>query len=971
MQYSRLFLLLCVLLFYTECASAIGRRPVQHITVADGLPSNVVYDIYEDSKGFIWFCTDQGISRYDGAVFQNYSIKDGVPDREVFRIREDKQQRYWLVCYNRKACYLKYGKIYTSANDSLCRKIEAEDIAYDELFTDRNGNDCLVGKKIGILRPGPHLSILADVVLPGGRIMHFNRNGEDYIIANGGLYNINTGYYQKIPVYIGVSFYDGRSLFLSGFGRPERPQKLLQWQFRKDSLHWVKTHHVPSRIYQIGPSEAAGIKLATARGILVYDSLAGKILPDTAYPAGVPANNIRVDRQGNQWLSTLNDGVYFIPVNGGRLIDQSSGLVKNNILSVSLGRDGTIIAGDDDWHVYRIKNDNIIQTHTLTASQNNNRVLFTLDNGRGLLVAGTDAGLYAIDRTHTYPLLAPISIKAGVFSGRYFYAGSSLGLVIYDSHTQKARYEFSERITAMALDNKHTLWTGSINGLSYYKDGRAVQYGPDTLLTSCLITYITPAPGEGILAGSSTRGLFFVKDTRSAPVNLNMQRGLSGNSCKQLFVSEDSCIWLCSDGGIDRIWQTANGHFIIKPFPLPRGVTGNQINGLAENNGRLYLATARGILVLNSRDTVPAQPPRLYIEAINGNAFTGQSLRFPYKERNLQISYAGLNYTGGTPLQYKYVLAGGTDDTLYTYAQTIDLTALSPGEYNLLLWCSSPGGQWTTEPAQLSFIILPPIWRHPVTIVLFLLFAALVIILLFRLRINKVKKRAKQEALNQQQLAELEMNALRAQINPHFVFNALNAIQFYYSQNDEITANHYMTSFAHFIRLTLAHSKAHWLPLDEEIAMLRTYLELEQIRFQHSFTFTFDIEPGLTEHVAIPAMLIQPYVENAVNHGLRYLKERQGKLILSFTLEQDNLCCIVDDNGIGRAEAATYRQPQHTSLGMNITHQRIETINRMYGITISADIIDKQDTQDNPGGTRVSLLIPLKLISHDTDNTNR
>ncbi|WP_158605976.1 sensor histidine kinase [Taibaiella sp. KBW10] len=940
--------------------------------MADGLPSNVVYDIYEDSKGFMWFCTDQGISRYDGSAFHNYSIKDGVPDREVFRIREDNQQRYWLVCYNRKACYLKHGKIYTSENDALCRKIEAEDIAYDELFTDRDGNECLVGKKIGVLRPGPpYLKILDHVTLPAGRLRHFRINGDDCIMTTNGLYNINTNALQKMG-YAAVSFYDGHSLFVSAFTSTEKGQELHQWQLRGDSLYLVKEIKVPGRLYQAGPLEKNGMKLCTSEGILAYDSLSKKIIPDPGFPAGVPTNNMRVDKKGNQWISTLNDGVYFVPVNGGRIIDQRSGLLKSNILSISLSSEGDILAGDDDGHVYRIKKNNTIQIYTLTPRLPDNRVLFVRDNGQGLLIVGSDAGLFTIEGEHVSAIRVSISMKAGVFSENHFYAGFSAGFLVYNSHTRKAGYYEMGRITALALDGKHILWTGGIEGLNYYTDGQAQKYNLDTLLASSRITCMATAPGGGILAGSITQGLFVIKSPEQPPLHLDKLKGLSGNSCKQIFVSENGCIWLCSDGGIDRIIQTEDGDFMIKPFPLPSGLTGNQINDLAESDGRLYLATSGGILALNSEGMLPFDPPRLYIESVNGNAFTGQSLRFRYKERNLQIMYTGLSYTGGSPIEYKYILAGSLDDTLYTNEQAINFSALSPGDYKLLLWCRSPASDWTASPVQLSFTILAPFWRHPVSIAVLLLLAGAAVIAIFRFRINKVKKRVAQEARNQQQLAELEMNALRAQINPHFIFNALNAIQFYYSQNDEITANHYMSSFAHFIRLTLAHSQTHWLPLSEEIAMLRIYLELEQIRFQHLFTVTINVMPGLTvEQVAIPAMLIQPYVENAINHGLRYLKERQGELILSFSMKQDNLCIIIDDNGIGRTQASTYKQSQHASFGMKITHQRIEAINRMYGIIVLVDIIDKPETGDKPGGTQVSLLIPLELIDHDSDYTNR
>ncbi len=198
MQHYRLVFGLILLLSGTKPASATWQPFSRHITMQDGLPSNVVYDIYEDSKGFMWFCTDQGISRYDGTTFHNYSVNDGIPDMAVFRIREDKVQRYWLICYNRKACYLKNGKIYSAENDPLCRKIEAESITYDELFTDREGNDCLIGRKVAVLSPDPpYLRLLPGMTLLTGRTGSFRKNGQDHIVTGWGVYNINSGSFQK------------------------------------------------------------------------------------------------------------------------------------------------------------------------------------------------------------------------------------------------------------------------------------------------------------------------------------------------------------------------------------------------------------------------------------------------------------------------------------------------------------------------------------------------------------------------------------------------------------------------------------------------------------------------------------------------------------------------------------------------------------------------------------------------------
>lgn len=224
-----------------------------------------------------------------------------------------------------------------------------------------------------------------------------------------------------------------------------------------------------------------------------------------------------------------------------------------------------------------------------------------------------------------------------------------------------------------------------------------------------------------------------------------------------------------------------------------------------------------------------------------------------------------------------------------------------------------------------------------------------------------LQKRAEHKARNRQQLAELEMKALRAQINPHFIFNALNSIQSYYSQNDELKANHYMTSFALFIRLTLIHSQSHWLPLRQEIAMLRTYIELEQMRFKELFSFTIICGPGVEPAaISMPAMLIQPYVENAINHGLRYLKGRKGLLTLKFIEQKDVLLCEVEDNGVGRGYAGNSAPPKHISLGMKINRERIDTMNRMYDIDIRIAVVDKQTDSGTPEGTLITLFIPLK-----------
>jgi LytS/YehU family sensor histidine kinase len=230
-------------------------------------------------------------------------------------------------------------------------------------------------------------------------------------------------------------------------------------------------------------------------------------------------------------------------------------------------------------------------------------------------------------------------------------------------------------------------------------------------------------------------------------------------------------------------------------------------------------------------------------------------------------------------------------------------------------------------------------------------------------RVQRIRAAERSKTELNRKMAELEMQALRAQINPHFIFNALNSIQNYYSQNDERNANRYLTNFATLIRQTLTHSRDNWLTLADEIAMIRTYIELERMRFRDKFSYNILVDDAVdTEQIKIPAMLIQPYVENAIHHGLRHLASKGGLLSISFSIRNKQLVCIIDDNGVGFSQAAEMekRTTVHRSLGMEITKNRIETIGQLYNMHIGISIRDKDTTNTKAAtGTEVQIIIPL------------
>ncbi|MBV7528922.1 histidine kinase [Chitinophaga sp. sic0106] len=211
-------------------------------------------------------------------------------------------------------------------------------------------------------------------------------------------------------------------------------------------------------------------------------------------------------------------------------------------------------------------------------------------------------------------------------------------------------------------------------------------------------------------------------------------------------------------------------------------------------------------------------------------------------------------------------------------------------------------------------------------------------------------------------LTEIELKAIRAQINPHFIFNCLNSIQLFVMQRDFEFAQKYLSDFSYLIRKTLDFSRRNFISLADEITYLNTYLGLERMRFENRMEYEVVVDPEIaTAELEIPAMLLQPYVENAVKHGMTNPKQVLGKLSIRFTqIESDMLECIVEDNGIGITRARELRSlpKHHQSSGMEISQNRADLLNKMYNTEIQIEIIDKALEQECNSGTMIRILIP-------------
>lgn len=310
--------------------------------------------------------------------------------------------------------------------------------------------------------------------------------------------------------------------------------------------------------------------------------------------------------------------------------------------------------------------------------------------------------------------------------------------------------------------------------------------------------------------------------------------------------------------------------------------------------------------------------------------------------------------------QYRYRMEGVDEDWVLTSRNLAQYTALAPGNYRFEVQAINKSGLWSESSEQIKLRIRPPLWERLWFRALLISFVLLLIALGVVVWLRAQRRREKRRVELNRKISEMELRALRSQMNPHFLFNTLSSIQHFITVNKSKEAIQYLSKFARLMRTILENSKKSEIPLRSELEALDLYLLLESFRFKEKFDYEIVIEDELDQdYDHIPPLLIQPYVENAIVHGMMHKRER-GHILIHLKREEDMLLCVVEDDGVGREKALEFKKGKHESSGLSITKERLEIINSTRKSNLSVKIIDLKDDAGNSLGTRVEIYIPLE-----------
>lgn len=951
-----------------------AQHPVSvHLTEKDGLPDIEFYDIVEDNKGFIWLAADKGLYRYDGKTFKNYSHpkKRGL---SVFGLKLDDKGRVW--CNNIS------GQYFYIEDDYLQLFIDLKTYTKGQLASFLFHKEQLIVSSFKkLLRVDLKSKVVKDFLEKHTFSSHAFKNKDTlfYLTQNKIKHTVNnqlTIGRQELAIDTlqflqwSHTYFKGK-LLLFGYNHLLEEEKLY-FQKKKKLKELVLANFIKKQKIVSTYIENDFIWFSTDDGIYVYEYVNNYFIYKTTYFKGHETTKVIKDKNGNYWVTTLRDGVYIIP---NRYIQQYELLTDfNNVTAIEIVANNKLIIGSTKGKL-AIVNTNTHQIDTL-AILSEKKVFALANNGKNEVYVSFGNKSYILDKNKSYKIKPKgknqthIYVNAKDFSvinnKRYVLAAYSSAILVDREQDTTYILKNKRAYTSHYSQVKKEIYVGYVDGVEMYKeDLKPVNI---TFNKQPIFAIDIDETSDGtVWVSTFNNGLIGIKNGK-AIANYSVKNGLLSNHTSSI-KADGNELWIATDKSIQR-FNTQTKSF--KNLTKKDGITSFNISSIAILNDKVCFSSNKGLFQLDKKKVFKAQSlsnfyfTNVLVEDEFVPIQTAYSL--PSGVNKIQFQFHTNGFLAEEDIQYQYRLLGASDTwtNVAENMQQITFNSLSAGKYDFQL--KAVGNQDDIEtPVKIIHIKISQVfYKEWWFITTCILLGGMLIIGYYKnkLRINENEKQLQLEkAVKDNELVFLKLENLRSQMNPHFIFNALNSIQEYILLNQKNLAGDYLGKFANLIRMYLHQSTTKGISLSEEIEALNQYLELEKLRFEDSLHYQIKVINEIDkDNIEIPTMLIQPYVENAIKHGLLHKKDDRN-LAITFTLEKEeqNLLCEVTDNGVGRVKASMLkakRKPTHQSFASKATNDRLELLNYGKEHKTSVVINDLYSKENISLGTQVLISIP-------------
>jgi ligand-binding sensor domain-containing protein/two-component sensor histidine kinase len=943
----------------------------------EGLPQTQVTSLCQDSAGYLWIGTLGGLAKFNGSEFKTYSSNDGLINNRVH-----------TLSYFENTLWVGHD-----GGISLVTPTSVSHIAF-------KGND--KSRKVSdIIRFNEHLLVSTD----GGGLfrlenselkridlptLEFERIRDSYVhddklylVTRGGVLTStdakNFKHFKGLGdhSYSGVDGNDDYILFTS-FNHGA-----FKLDISTGKITEINDEKLKYQLFGCYIDSKGDAWMNTENGIVrLFKNNSISFLSESN---GLPLNVISCfyeDFEKNVWIGSEGKGVFRFPGSLFKYYDQSTGYPSELFVSGFQKSNGDFLLGSYDKGLIRKRKDGVIETIEV----NNNTIWVALEGVDGKDWFGTQSSLVSIDNSGN---IKEYDISDGLpgrkitalyrIDAKSMYVGGGEGASVYRNGEFRRLGRPDDEFIGTVRDFEFLngeLYCVTNLGMFRYEGGSFVQ-----VENTERVVYNLEKDEHGNLWFGTEEGLFrwtngkmeridLYPDPASNYINLINRKGNS------LYVGSNNGLFVLNDlnAKVPSVKRYGKGDGVVD-------LETNLNSGFFDQSGSFWFGTASGLICFHPKTvSTSTSNPTLHIKEIllnyqqfDYNLYSDDvttsglpvKLVLPYSKNNLMVELDGVSLIYHDGLQYQFMLEGLSETwSPLTEVPTITFTSLPAGDYSLRIRAVDLEGRYSEETI-LPFRIKQAFYKTWWFIGLCIVFTGLIVIAIFRMRLRRIRETNEKEKLEYKtRLLALEQKSVNASMNRHFIFNALNSIQYFINTQDRLSANKYLTNFAQLIRKNLdsATSDNNTITLDEELARIKLYLSLEAMRFKDRFEYNINVHDVDTESILIPSMIMQPFVENSIIHGILPNEKVKGQINIDISQDNDFLSIVIEDNGIGVNQSMKGKSEidvDHKSQGMEITSKRIELLQKITQNNISME--GPYEITDDNGlikGTRVLIKIP-------------
>jgi ligand-binding sensor domain-containing protein/two-component sensor histidine kinase len=971
-----------------------AQQPVTiQLTEKDGLPDIEFYDILEDNKGFVWLAADKGLYRYDGKSFLNFThpTKRGL---SVFGLFEDTKGRVWCNTISGQFFYIEKGKmiLFTDLKNQLNGQLPEFKVIQNQLivFSEKGVFTIdVTTKKQSIIKnensTSPYygypflyknqlyftfdnqIEIFKDQKITSV-FTYSNNKGQT---ANNAFSNFGNGLffssYHNGKQHFFLST-DKNKTFKSCFVPKELQDKIIISIIKRDNLLWFCTN----------------------QGVIICSVFEDKIKYKNTYLKKEYITKIIKDKNNNYWFTTLRNGVFIMP---NIYIQKENFNENSNQISALCSIDSNyLVCGSTDGKIgFWNKNKNTWTRFSLKSTAKVAKIIYNPQFKSLFISQDNQSYIWNLDKNEIHPVPFFVSSKSIAIS-----ANNTLLNASYDRATiMKNPFElplknskniplqipkFVEKTFDSAkndIRNKRAYtsfysqiykkkYVGFVDDLIQFNskmEQKIIRHNNKPILALDI-----QETKDGIIwVATFDDGIFGIQNGKIVRV-LNEKNGLLSNQISTL-KSDKNELWMATNKGV-QLYNSTSKSF--KNITKNDGLESYTISDMEIMGNLIFLSSNKGIYtIVKENGFKNLLQPIAYFTSVTiqeKDTLLLSKYALDYDKNAIKFSFNSNGFNTTESVLYQYKMDGWNNNWL-TLEKGIDFVryaSLPVGNYTFLVKAINANGV-SSPPISIFVEVQAPFWQKWWFYVALSLLIIVLSWIYFKIRLKRLEKEKKialEKAETDKELVFSQLENLRSQMNPHFIFNALNSIQEYIVTNEKETASAFLVKFSRLIRIYLEHSRSSEVRLDEEIMALQLYLELEKDRFEEALEYTInvskDIEVG---KIKTPSLFIQPYIENALKHGLLH-KKNNRKLEVNFNLSsnKESLICTIEDNGVGRkasTEINKNRVHLHQSFATTANQKRVELINKTRKNKTNVIIEDLYDSESNPSGTKVIISIPL------------